>query len=184
MTDRIVVAGIPRCGTTMVWRAIVGLPPGDEHPQHYRGSVLKMHGTAPTSLPPCAKGIFMFGDVTLAVISTRFNRWDQRHFANCGCDRTLDEVDIFREDALNYEAMFDSWHQRNGYPVLCLRYETLRDHRDLLSSFVGFDVPLPPWRKRSTTAQMASQADVLAIQQIYEGLIKKVETAPDAAIHA
>ena len=134
---RIVVAGIPRCGTTLLWRAIVGLGPGQYTPKGYTGGIIKTHSQAPKTLPEGYKVLFLFGDIINAVISTKLKRYDQRHFTNCGCSKDVSKTDIFEEDALNYEKIFDSWMRDNGYPVLAVRYEVLFDNLDKIENFSG-----------------------------------------------
>jgi hypothetical protein len=135
-TPKILVAGIPRSGTTLLWRAIAGLPPGDTTPPDYAGPVKKTHSLAPNTLPDDYKAVFLFGDIIASVISTRLNRYSEFHFQICGSNRSPETTDIFIEDALNYEAMFDSWHRSNSYGVMCIRYETLFANRKIIEAFV------------------------------------------------
>ena len=182
---KIIVAGMPRSGTTLVWRAIAQLSPGDTTPPDYQGPVKKTHNLAPNRLPPGYKAVFLFGDPIAAVISTRLKRYDRKHFDNCGAhDRDPETTDIYKEDALGYEAIFDSWYRPNGYPVMCVKFERLYSSLQYLDKFLGFRVRLPLYRPRTTTYDVVTAAELNSIRKTYAPLIQKVAEAPDLAVFA
>jgi tetratricopeptide (TPR) repeat protein len=178
----IIVAGIPRSGTTMMFRALAGLEPGDTTPRNYCGPVKKTHGLAPKKLPEGYKVIFIFGDVINSVISTKKFRYDKTHFINCGCTKDPEATDIYLEDALNYEAMFDSWNQDNGYPVICVRYETIYENLKQINNFFIFtNLSLPSKKQRTTRYFDCNKEELNNIKKTYRNLIEKVNNAPDIA---
>jgi tetratricopeptide (TPR) repeat protein len=179
----IIVAGIPRCGTTLVFRALATLPKGNTTPSNYYGLIKKTHCLAPKSLPRGYKAVFMFGDVVRAVISTRKSRYEKNHFLNCGCIKNPEETNIYIEDALNYERMFDSWHQKHNYPVICLRFENLHKNVDILNTFLNTNVSLPEKIRRSTKYSDCSRKDLKQIKNTYQSLMKKVHSTPDISIY-
>jgi tetratricopeptide (TPR) repeat protein len=179
----VIVAGIPRSGTTMIFRALAGFYPGDTTPRNYSGSVKKTHGLAPKQLPKGYKVIFVFGNIINSVISTKKSRYDQVHFINCGCSQNPENTDIYLEDSLNYEAMFDSWNKNNGYPVICVRYETIYENLKPISRFLGITLSLPPQKKRTTKYSDCNEEELQKIKKTYKNLIDKVNNAPDVAIY-
>jgi len=57
---KIIVAGIPRCGTALLWRAIAGLPTGETTPPDYMRHIKKTHLPAPMNIPKNYKALFVF----------------------------------------------------------------------------------------------------------------------------
>ncbi|MDT9266490.1 tetratricopeptide repeat protein [Limnospira sp. PMC 1223.20] len=181
--NNFIVAGIPRSGTTMIFRVLAGLPPGNTTPRHYFSSVKKTHALAPQKLPKEYKVIFIFGDVINSIISTKSSRYDKFHFLNCGCTKDPENTDIYLEDALNYTAMFESWNQDNGYPVISVRYEAIYNNVDRISEFLGINLILPPFKPRSTKHSDCSDDQLQNIKTTYQNLIDKVQNAPDIAYY-
>lgn len=174
----IVVASIPRCGSTLLARAVAELPPGNTWPKDLP-EVKKMHWPREDELKYIDRAVFLFGDIINAVISTRFKRWDENHFRNCGCNKALTEADIFKRDDLNYESIFDYWMAGCGFPVLAVRYEAMWDNADLIAGFVGKKFELPPKKNRATNLNMVTKAEFIDICLTYSSLIRRVEKMPD-----
>lgn len=140
---------------------------------------LKTHYPAPVELPPDVRVLFLFGDPVRAVLSTLHNRHTWGHFRYCGYEG--DEwPDIYNEDALGYERIFDSWTAEHSYPVLALRFERLWAYQSLVEDFIERPLALPPFRSR-TTEPPREQAEHL--RDVYSGLVDKVSAAPDLCIH-
>ncbi len=197
-----IVAGLPRCGTTYMYRSLAGLEQGDNTPDKERSfirsldkamkkdcklqgynQIIKTHSHAPSSLPEDCKVIFMFGDVEKAVISFRQNRWDPYSIRNQSCRKPMKLMNIYKRDELKLEKHLDSWTKSNGYPVLLLRYEKVFDNVDIISSFIGREVHLLPWVERGTKLDlMANEKDLLNIRKTYGRLIKRVNEMPDYLI--
>jgi hypothetical protein len=188
-TPRLIVAGIPLCGTTMLWYACQNMPPSGHMPKDYdplKNDVHKVHSLGP---PPHYRGraVFVFGDPILAVISTRKRRWDQQHFDNCGRpDRRPAKSDIYREDVLRYELMFDGWMRRQREcTVLAIRYERMHHHAGVIREFLsaaGLELHMPQPRKRKTTHDDIPHQDWVAASLTYGSLNRKVLMAPDIGI--
>lgn len=185
--ERIILASIPRCGSTYLFRKIAGAPRGDNFPKmpntHFAVSLedlpakelIKTHALAPSSLPPGTKVIFLFGDPFAAIISTLDKRFDRQHFVNCGYTRD-DEPDLLESDALGYERIFDSWMSFRGAPLISIRYESLRDHQEEISEFIGRKLELNDFRHRSREIP----ADLLPqLNHTYGQLKEKIEGVPD-----
>lgn len=186
ITDQtIICAGIPRCGTTMMYRALAGLPRGATTPKGGPSDIIKTHSYRPQRFAGAAKAIFLFGDPVAAVISTKTSRYTPAHFRNCGArNRDPETTDIFSEDALNYERMFDAWTRRTAVETICVRYETLYQNLRLISAFFA-DRPVyfpPPQQRTTNVEQHASPEEVKRIRQTYADLIRKVDRAPDVAL--
>ncbi|NDY96287.1 hypothetical protein [Wenzhouxiangella limi] len=175
---RVAVAGIPRSGTTMTFRAIAGLPPGSTTPKDYAGPHVKTHTFEPSTLVNKVDvAIFLFGDVVDSVVSTREKRFDAGHFRNCGAEHLSPETsDLYEADHLNYEKMFDAWMRPNGIPHVCVRYDRIHELADIVEKLLGCQVPLP--EKKSRTTRVRS-ADRFRIESAYASLIQKVRLAPD-----
>jgi len=181
----IAMAGIPRCGTTMVSRALLGFRAGDTW-RSFDGAqnvVVKTHdpnADAVKNRREIDKAVFMYGDPVLAVVSTKMNRYDKTHFRNCGCLLDPKDVNIYEYDVLNYEKMFDEWTKvSKNCPTLCLRYETLHENRYLIEEFLEQKVELPERKERSTREDMVSSVDLRLIKKTYHDLIVKIEQVPD-----
>lgn len=187
---RVLVASVPRCGSTLLVRTLAGLPSGSETPQSKnvkfvrdlrklpRVKILKTHSLAPPSLPPDVCAIFLFGDPVQAVVSTYRKRYDKNHFRNCGY-LLEDPPDILNEDALGYQRLYDSWMKRHTYPLLALRYETMFDYSKVLSLFIGRKVTLPDRKERATRV---SPEERTRLEQVYADLIAKVVRSPDVCL--
>ena len=156
-TPEIVVAGIPRTGTRWITNQL-----GGKDFKAVAGNVYKTHGLAPPEyfynprhdtinellMEGGWKAIFMFGDPVASVISTINNIFDRNHFNNCGVVADPKDIDITKEDKLNYERMFDSWMKPHPYPVIALRYETLPHHKREIEEFTGVTFDFSKWKAR------------------------------------
>ncbi len=166
----------------MLFRALVGLPPGNNTPNPDLNGYLKTHSFQPDEFEGAVAGVFLFGDPVLSVISTRLRRYGEKHFANCGAEGlALEAVDIFSEDALNYTKMFHAWAQHQIFPVAIVRYETLHENIGLIETFLGRAISLPEKRARKTERDMISLEDLERITRSYAELIAQVDRAPDVA---
>jgi len=172
---KVIVAGIPRCGTTYMWRSLSGHD-GVDIVRTYQGDVIKTHSYAPWHFVGY-RAIFMFGDILNSVISTQLHAVTTPHFINCGNFNPL--TSVYERDCLHYEKMFDSWNRYNGYPVLMLRYETCYKYEKLISDFLGQSVKLLPFKPRSTHPSIVQGDIVHEIKNTYAFLIDKVNSMPE-----
>jgi hypothetical protein len=184
------IAGIPRSGTTYLFRSICGLPQGTGTPKgnkYKKLPALKAHSLCPpdTFNDPQAedvrrhvcnggKTIFVFGNPHLAVISTKAKRWDNVHAANCGYFGKLSAVNIFTQDCFHYERMFDSWFKGNGN-ILKVKYEYLPYCHKEVEAFLSFKIKWLPWHKRATRIPINIK---LPFIKTYERLYNKWQNAP------
>ena len=188
--QRVLVASVPRCGSTYLLRSVANLPQGSNFPR--RGNCrfvislsklpdvafLKTHAGAPRSLPDDVRTVFLFGDPIGSIVSTQLFRFTQDHFRNCGYAST-DVPEIYEHDDLGYESIFDSWMCSHSYPVLALRYEAMHQHESTLSDFLGRRVRLLPWRCRATDVSPDLR---LRLTRVYARFVDKVNAAPDAEL--
>jgi len=190
-----VVAGIPRCGTTYVFNSIRGLP--NDHPVPYSSPVVKTHGLCPPEtmgvpqayntkrvMDAGGKAIFVFGDIENAVISAtirQYNRWEKTP-QYCGFKGRPEDVSFVSRDDYNFERMFDSWMNSKRPNILRVRYEALPQLLGKIDEFLGFEVTWLPWRERmAKTAKVHDQIRA-TIRRTYKSLIAKVKAAPDLLI--
>lgn len=201
MSDKeVAVVGIPRGGTTFLFRSIAGLPPGNTTPKGaaYKSLPwLKSHSLAPPEdfgdqhaadlkkhTDAGGKVIFVFGEPMPAVISTRLKRWDWMHAWNCGFDPDKFKAkapDIYSKDCFNYERMFDTWMRPHDYPVLAVKYETMSEHFQEIEEFLGRKVDWNEWlqRDRTINCQRVTRVQRTLIAKTYASLTKKWEEAPE-----
>jgi hypothetical protein len=172
---RLIIASIPRAGSTYLLRSILNLgegtntPPGifmRSKPFHY--PVVKTHSKAQDVLHNGYKAIFLYRSPEECIISTRLNRWDKNHFLNCGVDISPSEnQDIYSKDILDYEGIFDSWMQNNGYPVMAIRYDTMNKHFDEINTFIGKKIDFLPWKEPQSNKNKISKEDYIKVYTSY-----------------
>ena len=190
--DPIVVAGIGRCGTTLLTQAIwrsrrlmsvyqKSLGKCDFE----RGHVYKTHdGPNITKTQARPRVIFMFGDITDVVISTsnKIDFWGKKHFEHFNANGLLEHKELYHKDILGLEELFDSWYQPQEFPLFTLRYESLYHDNTLeqLDKFLGFKVKLPPFNKRKTNQKDLPELEIL--KKTYASLDTKIKSAEDVKI--
>lgn len=171
----IISASIGRVGSTLTWNALVrgrardllgGYQPVDwrlvsdtcwdlDRYRPRNGTVCKTHDL-PHGLAARhdAKIVFLHGrpsDAALSIhrcLSTEGSAWVADHFRHMHADGGID--DLLVRDVMRIEEQIDAWRAVRGRRILCLGYDGLWDHVDVLSDFVGFPVVLPPRRDRET----------------------------------
>ena len=181
---KIICAGLPRSGTTMMFRALAGLPPGNNTPNEDLNGCLKTHSFRPLEFAGAKAAIFLFGDPVLSVISTRLRRYGPKHFTNCGAHGIDPETaDIYSDDVLNYSKMFHAWTRHQPFPLAVFRYETIHDNITHLEGFLNREVTLPEKRPRKTSVDMVPAEILERIERAYADLIVAVEAAPDVAFY-
>lgn len=176
--NTVVVASIPRCGSTMLARAIAGMRPGSTWPKG-RTFVNGVHKThrLPHEVPTADRYVFVFGDPHAAVRSTIANRFDAHHAANCGCSKPLAEVDLLARDDFGYERIWDAWAgPQADRRVLMIRYPTFWRHLEVIEAFVGRPVLLPAMRERSSESDHGGPIDT------YDRLAGKMDQIGDCCI--
>lgn len=116
MNNKILIASIPRSGSTYLLRVCMGINLASDFPKSsfskfvvtitrdsFNGSELfyKTHDFAPDYLPDNVKALFLFSNPIDAVLSTLENRFDSTTFILCHCSRK--DVNIVDRDDMNYE---------------------------------------------------------------------------------
>jgi hypothetical protein len=188
---KLIIASIPRSGSTWLFRSIVGLEHGSKTPKdsfYNNGGVqvpyVNIDGwnVVKTHLPydwwsdrlsSEDRVIFLYGDVVESVISTYLKRFEKNHFRNCGYFG--EARDIFQEDFLGYERLFDSWM---GAPVrkIVAKYEHFP--LDEVKQFVPFSFEYNEYKPRPhSNKSEISQQQLDQLRQTYSSLIEKTKRA-------
>lgn len=188
---QVLVASVPRCGSTLLFRAVAGHPPGRHFPRGNKDCqfitsldnipdtpFLKTHSPAPEELPNDLRVIFIFGNPIQAVWSTWEKRFKRRHFEICGY-RGEEPPDILHRDDLGYERIFDSWMQIQSPQVARIRYERLWENKHLIEEFIGRPIVLPPHRTRQTDVPAETRR---LLATTYASLCEKSELARDFSV--
>jgi len=186
----IIIAGIPRCGTTLMARAVAGLEAGKLWPSRQEpvNGVIKRHlKVSKLDLKNACGCIFLFGNVPKAVISTKRTRMDKKHFENCLCEKDPEKTNIFEADYLNYEKIFDFWTKGQPFTVLALRYEKLWGYKEEIEWFISTfsphrDIKLPPKRERHSKLDHLSSNGLDVLCKAYSSLIIKTEKMADITL--
>lgn len=186
MYNKLIIASVPRTGSTLLFRAIKGLPPsGGTPPEYYvsdkpfHQSIAQTHSTSDRILYGKMKVVFTFRDPIESIISTRLHRWDLNHFKNCGVvDRRLEDCNNYIEDFLGYEKIFDSWTKDNGYPVMAVNYESMFNNKSKIEEFIEREFNFPQWKPRDGNTKnnrdKISKEDLELIEKTYSRFIEKV----------
>lgn len=114
-----VIASIPRSGSTYLWRAILGYPPGTTSPK--APGWKKIHEI----IQDYDKAIFLFSDPVHAEISYKKKR---------------------KQKIRPYEELFDYWSKAPR--TMCIRYEAMPKYFNRISRFLGVKINFPPWKPR------------------------------------
>ncbi len=184
----IIIAGIPRCGTTLLARAVAGLEPAKVWPSRQEpvNGVIKRHlKVSKTDINNACGCIFLFGNIPKAIISTKRTRMDKRHFENCLCKRDPEKTNILEADYLNYEKIFDFWTSGDfPFYVSAMRYEKLWKYKEEIEWFISAvsphrDIKLPPKRERHSRLDHLSSSELDMLCKAYSSLILKTEKMPD-----
>jgi len=191
---RVVIASVPRCGSTLLFRAVSKNAPGGTFPRSDRRcafvadlrsqelsqekSFFKTHSLAPQWLPEDVCAVFIFGDPVAAVWSTWKKRFNRQHFSFCGWNEEVCP-DILNRDDLGYEMIFDDWMRRLPFEHICVRYEALWSRKKVIEDFLGRPITLPPFQARN--AQIPPDIES-KLHRVYDSLVRKCNAAPDVAI--
>ncbi len=192
--DPIIIAGLGRCGTTLVYKSIMNNHyykgyDGIVQISNYKGTydkrtIYKTHDYPPLKLPKNVKVIFMFGDLYNTVVSTHyqinlFSKLHHKHLSSKG-HKTNDE--IFYKDTFNLNKLFEAWYQPQNFEFLSLRYESLYKKKtiEVLSEFLELDLQLLPQKTRKTDWTKNPLKE--EIVKTYGVLYDKIEKSDDVKI--
>ncbi|MFW6121760.1 MAG: hypothetical protein ACOC80_12815, partial [Petrotogales bacterium] len=184
------IAGIPRCGTTLMARAVAGLETGELWPSRQEpvNGVIKRHlKVSKADIKNACGCIFLFGNIPKAVISTKRTKMDKKHFENCLYNGDPENINIIEKDYLNYEKIFDFWTKEHSFPVLVLRFEKLWNYKEEIEWFISTFMPhrnidLPPKKERHSRLEHLSSAELDTLCKAYASLILKTEKMPNVKL--
>tara|TARA_R110002072_G_scaffold1559_3_gene12897 strand:- start:30490 stop:31068 length:579 start_codon:yes stop_codon:yes gene_type:complete len=131
------------------------------------------------------KVIFLFGkasDAAISVMSCKKkygDHWVKLHFEHLRASGDFDE--IYNRDVLRFGDQLDSWIGLSGVERLVLNYDSIWDHQDIVSGFLGIDVDFPIRRERSSLDHV-SQADIERLRMCYEDLDSKIARIPSCKL--
>ena len=175
--DAVIVASIGRSGSTLVYDAIARALAAAQPVQipgvtvravrdvawdlsaarFRRGICYKTHDLPSALQPrPHLRAVFLFGSAYDAALSvhraetTRGPAWVAAHLRHLNAPGPAQ--DLLHADVLGIAAQVNAWARCTQIPTLCLRYETLWQHANTLSTFCGLPVHLPPQRARALKA--------------------------------
>lgn len=181
----VVVAGLGRCGTTLLYRAILdspGLQPREkwtDRMAHLQaGAVYKTHGFPPRQAIGPAKVCFVFGDPRNIVVSAhdKSRDWLARHYRHLDAD--LRNVRQFAEaDTLRLREHFEAWYRPQAFELLTIRYETMCNYLREIESFLG--VPLAPITFRPRRSNWRTHPKASSIGESQAALWETIRSAED-----
>jgi hypothetical protein len=80
---------------------------------------------------------------------------------------------IIQEDQLKLEQHMDTWLDEDRIPIAFIKYEAMWEYQDEISEFLGFNITLPPFRKRK--AKRKNNKSLLSrLEKTYTPLRKKL----------
>lgn len=89
---------------------------------------------------------------------------------------------IIDKDILSLEDHFDSWNKESRIPIAFIRYESMWDHQNEISNFLGFKIKLPAYRERKSTSTENEVLHTKLIQN-YSSFIDKINDQPDFKVN-
>jgi len=190
--NKLIIASVPRTGSTFILRSILGLEQSGTTPKGYykkrkplgRPYVGMTHSLAEDIIENGWRGILTFRNPVECIISTKLHRYNRHHFDNCGVPSYIkpEECDIYAEDILGYEKIFDSWINVKNFPMLYVKYETMNKHFDEISSWFGRKINFPEWNPRGSNIKKEKKEDIEKIEKTYSRFIDKVNDTPEVMI--
>ena len=186
MYKQIVVAGMGRCGTSLVLNAVCRSS-GRGHrwvtsladAPRLSPKIIKTHDFAPSyPVPSSVKFIYLFGNPMQIICSAerKGGEFLKKHYPHMNANYSS-HADIYIRDTMRLAENLRSWQQASWMDVLMLRYETLWDYQEKISDFLGFEVVLPEYRKRSSDWEAHPKRHELILT--YGDLNACIELLPD-----
>ena len=188
----VIVAGLGRCGTTLLYGAIedrITNPSGfviDLDSHCFANDLIKTHDYPPeVHLPEGTKVVFMFGNIVDTILSTtdQINDWGQWHYRHVRTPQAYRvNTDLYTNDDLRLEELFDAWYRPQQFDLLTLRYESLYQPgvMQTVQEYLGLTFSLPAYRPRSTNQQ--AHPATLTVANTYASLSRKIEDAEDVKV--
>lgn len=124
------------------------------------GIVYKTHDYPPSSYSnENLKMLYTFADPVDVVLSLlrlfdeKGEEWIKLHYEHLGVSYTDTFNQIISEDQLNLEKHLNKWLNEKRIPIAFIRYESMWNHQDDISDFLGFKVMLPEFRNRKSSKE-------------------------------
>lgn len=114
-------------------------------------------------------------DVILSLIriyEANKKEWIKDHYQHLKVEYINNFWEILNTDQLCLEKHIDTWLNEDRFPIAFIKYETMWNHVEDISDFLGFQIKLPPYRARKSKKQ--KKEIVLKLKQTYEPLLEKV----------
>lgn len=189
-----VVAGMPRCGTTLMctaltrrkityYRAQKFMINLDCQTPYLGGMIYKTHDpTPPLSLPGNVKVIYVFGDPRDAVISIHKNLNFKRACLNAKSNNHASLEKIFEIDIMRLEENFDNWHRPQSFRFASVRYDAIYNEHtiNMLQEFTGMKLNFPPKVLRESKYEKHSR--LTDLEAAYGRLANKVFDVPSVQV--
>jgi len=185
--SKLIISGIPRSGTTYLFRSINNLPQSPWSPHfdkivdhaHYLNDTIKVHTPYNNfSLNEDIKVIFLHRNLFDCILSNvkTFNH-DTDHSRNIGRDYNgVLEDKIFDQDILNLEQLFDVWVTNAVFPTLVIKYEHLAECQTQIEDFIERPFSLLPFNL--APGKELDPNIALKISNTYQNLLSKLSALP------
>lgn len=131
--------------------------------------------------PP--KTIYLFGDPRTATRSVvhmaeeRGSGWFAQHCRHLGVEYAPPS-EVLSRDCLQIERHFHAWMAQKSLPTLFVRYDSLWESVDSISSFLGFPLELEPKAQRLGSRLLSPRSEA-ALDDIYSRFSEEVRRLPD-----
>jgi hypothetical protein len=133
------------------------------------GLVYKTHDYPPTKgFNTKTRMLYTYSDPIHVVLSLlklfdeRGEEWMKKHYSHLKAPYNNFEK-IIEEDSLMLEKHLNSWMQEDRIPIAFIKYESMWNHQEDISNFLGFKINLPPYKERK------------AINNVDENITEKLE---------
>lgn len=143
------------------------------------GIIYKTHDYPPKkTLRDNVRMIYTFADPIDVVLSLvrlydqKGEQWIKDHYRHLNTSFANFETIVY-EDQLQLAQHLDAWLNEDRFPVAFVKYETMWNHQDELSDYLGFKINLPPFEERK--AKRENDGDLLqALEATYGSLRDRV----------
>jgi hypothetical protein len=196
----IVIASMGRCGSTLIWfvlgskeyyshnlpsNCLFAIFEKDSIVQYGQGKIDKLEDNfiyKTHSLPHINENclaVYLFANPMNVVISAHLQSFIKQHYFHFG-GLYEERQNYHLKDTLKLEENFDAWYQKQTFPLITLRYETLYKNIPLLEDFLERKLPFPKETIRKTNYLDHIYKNDL--EQTYKSLYTKILHAEDAKI--
>ena len=108
----------------------------------------------------------------LRLYDERGEEWMKQHYDHLKVPY-INFENIIEEDQLELENHLNTWLDEDRIPIAFIKYEAMWEYQDKISEFLGFNITLPPFRKRK--AKRKNNKSLLSrLEKTYTPLRKKL----------